>query len=196
MFETWRTRRVCVVDSRCTHKLLFAILDSQHLGIVHRPSFWWFLPYYLTFGRLFSGKRGPIIHELAENHTTGCNLEVHQTVRLLQKKRKVSPGPLHEVLEQTNDRYKWTLKDNSQLLVYEQPLYADEEKLLRRWKVEAQIWEKGSVFQLEDHEEDINHNWRDEWKGVIKNEVWGFEEGGKFDESLIKEVYENIQVAS
>lgn len=178
-------------------RLLFAILDSQHLGMVHRPSFWWFLPHYLTFGRLFSGKRGSIINGLAENHQiTGCNLEIHQTVRLLMAQRNVSPGPLDEVVEQPNDRYKWTLKDNSQLIVYEQQLDADEEKLLRRWNVEAQIWGKDSEFRLENDEEYINHNWRYEWEGVITNRVWGFEESGKFDDSLIKVVYENIQVAS
>lgn len=61
--------------------------------------------------------------------------------------------------------------------------------------MEAQIWQKDSQFQLENDEESINHNWRSEWEGVINNGVWGFEESGKFDESLIKVVYENIQVS-
>lgn len=179
-----------------------SLINSKHLGIVHRPLFWWFLPHYLTF-HWINGRRGPIIHELAakdevkdeaKDETTGCNLEAHQTVRLLNKKRNVDLSPLDNVPLENDHRYKWTLKGNSQVSIYEQPLDPKEEQLLRKWKAEAQIWQRPE-FQQETDEEYDNHNGRDVWKGVTQDEVWGFEESGKFDESLVKEICDNVEVA-
>lgn len=118
-------------------------------------------------------------------------------MRLLKEKRNVSLSPLDNVLEEPlgNDhRYKWTLKGNSHLSIYEQPLDPKEEQLLRRWKAEAQTWQSPE-FQQENDEEYDKHNGRDDWKSVTQDEVWGFEEGGKFDESLVKEICDNVQVA-
>lgn len=115
-------------------------------------------------------------------------------MRLLKKKRNADLGPLDNVPLQNDHRYKWTLKGNSQLSIYEQPLGPKEEQLLRKWKSEAQIWQNPK-FQQETDEEYDNHNGRDVWKGVIQDEIWGFQESGKFDESLIKEICDNVQVA-
>lgn len=122
-------------------------------------------------------------------------MEVHQTVRLLKENRNVSPGPIHDVVRRRNDRYKWTLKGNPQIPIYEQPLDASERKLLERWKVEAQIWQSGTGLQRDMNDvNNINQNWRDKWFSITQNEVWGFEEGDNFDRSLIRVVYDNVQV--
>lgn len=122
-------------------------------------------------------------------------MEVHQTVRLLKEKRNFSSGPLHQVVRDSNGCYKWTLKHNTDLPIYEQSLSANEKKLLERWKVEAQIWGADSTFRLrKSHDSYDYHNWRDDWDGITENPAWGFEESGKFDESLVKVVYDNAQV--
>ncbi|KAG8157021.1 hypothetical protein KVR01_013011 [Diaporthe batatas] len=167
-------------------------------GTVHQSSFWWFLPHYLTLRMLFNGRRRSVVRNLAARacyRNDGCNLEVHPTVRLLNQTRKFSTGPLHNlnVVPESQHGYKWTLKGDTHLPIYEQSMSEYEKKLLENWKVEALIWEKGSTLRPRDSlDDDRLRNWLNEWEGITKNPAWGFAVDGHFKESLIKEVCDGL----